>query len=146
MLKVNELRIGSLLDNGYNIVHVTSISLDIDDEYNPVIGVCRHGEHRNEVIIAEAAFGIEVKAIPLTPEWMERCGFSPYTGGTTDDNKFYIQVGNNLYLNFYVRSENWCVEPEGWSNEQTCWLQPKYLHQLQNLYFALSGEELKIEL
>lgn len=134
MEKANELRIGNLLDNGYIIVQVTSISLDIDDEYQPSIGICKYGEHRDEVIVNEAAFGIEIKPIPLTPEWLERLGYKK----DSMDNKWY-QSPSNLPPIY-----NWRRGDYGMDGLPLSVKSIQYLHQLQNLYFALTGEELTI--
>lgn len=69
-------------------------------------------------------------AIPLTPEILERCGFEKeeplgwYRKGFMDifeGNPFHYASGNSLCPDLL------------------------YLHQLQNLYFALTGEELEIK-
>ena len=74
MIKANELRIGSLLAYASQIVHITSISLEIDDEYESSLGFCRLGEHANEKggVIDNLT---NLNPIPLTLEWLERCGF-----------------------------------------------------------------------
>lgn len=59
MVKARELRIGNLLDYKGQTVHVTSLSLDIDDEYEPNVGFCRHGEDVNEQIEPESSFGVD---------------------------------------------------------------------------------------
>ena len=61
----------------------------------------------------------EVKPIPLTEEWLLKFGF-------IWDGDIKILKG---YLNDYV---------DGNGEARL-----KYVHQLQNLYFALTGEELK---
>jgi len=74
-----------------------------------------------------------IKGIPLTAEWLERCGFmkadddSPWFRDK-DFNEVYLQ-GDTL---------NWDYEGK---TIATC----KYLHQLQSLYFALTGTELEIK-
>lgn len=157
MIKANELRIGNLLDNGYNLVHVTSISLDIDDEYAPIIGVCNRLENKNEVIIAEAAFGIEVKPIVLTPEWLERCGFEKavYTDGieyyqmdlTDYSNTFNQFNGSWKCYRVKLYNSDWYFEIHKDKTGHIPAFQEKnnHLHQLQNLFFALTGEELEIK-
>lgn len=136
-MKVNELRVGNLLDNGYGIVQVSSISLDIDDEYNPTIGVCKLGEHRNEIIVNEAAFGIEVKPIPLTPEWLAKCGFNKLNAGWINSSGsmcFYDRARDmNGYYTMDYGTRNYVARF-------------KNVHQLQNLFFALTGEELNVKL
>lgn len=70
--------------------------------------------------------------IPLTPEILENAGFEALDHGARDTSF----CRNNFFLRWYVIEE--VVRYEG--------REIKYLHQLQNLYFALVGEELKVEL
>jgi hypothetical protein len=60
----------------------------------------------------------DLQPIPLTAEWVKRFGLnqSNLVGGIYTDGDLYITVD-----------------------------MPKYVHQLQNLYFALTGEELTIK-
>jgi hypothetical protein len=60
--------------------------------------------------------------IPLTPEWLESFGVS------NSRNQFFA-VDKDGYV-WYDRM-------------MLVRVKPKYVHQLQNLYFALTGEELK---
>lgn len=74
------------------------------------------------------------KPIPLTEEWLLKFGFnkvkSDYEEAETWD--FYFGV---LYFDMANNSVK--------INGQYCLSNiPKYVHQLQNLYFALTGEEL----
>jgi len=74
--------------------------------------------------------GEEVKPIPLTEEWLERFGFE-YSDLNGDSGlwkipPFQIYGKYNQFLYDYRLDVN-------------------YVHQLQNLYFALTGEELTIK-
>jgi hypothetical protein len=77
------------------------------------------------------------KPIPLTEEWLARFGF------VSDD-----YFGRVLYCNGYLSNIRFyngeCVMRVRGSNDVRL---PKieYVHQLQNLYFALTGEELTIK-
>lgn len=77
--------------------------------------------------------------ILLTPEILEKAGFmkereSNYT-------KIYTNIKNEQFgYNWHDRS-GWTARYYGENINHT-----QYLHQLQNLYFALTSEELKIEL
>jgi hypothetical protein len=82
----------------------------------------------------------EWNPIPLTPEWLERCGFAK---GDAYDIEHDIERGEEHYwhndrLIWRHRLKNKRVDE--------CYDHINCLHQLQNLYFALTGEELKIEL
>lgn len=80
--------------------------------------------------------------IELTPEILETVGFKNYRNRNVDFNLIKKRVHLNYsddYLSHFVPDEG---------NEKVCYAIPhiKYLHQLQNLYFALTGEELEINL
>lgn len=71
------------------------------------------------------------KPIPITEEWLKRFGFT--------DNGYTFDLGE---LSFSYASK--IVETgyrSGWSCEKYDHI--KYVHQLQNLYYILCGEELK---
>lgn len=69
--------------------------------------------------------------IPLTPEIFEKCGFIKH-----------IDTGNEFYtIGDFALHKN-----KEWFNHHSCNNSIDTVHQLQNLYFALTGEELKIEL
>lgn len=74
--------------------------------------------------------------IPLTPEILEKCGFIKFNGF------YWVSITNlksELHIQFY--GKDYVSTLRG----QFCDLildKIDYLHQLQNLYFALCGEEL----
>jgi hypothetical protein len=70
--------------------------------------------------------------IPLTPEILEKAGFEYFDG-------YY---GNTLCSVFAMNMTEWGIVYDG----VKIYVGFEYLHQLQNLYFALTGEELNIEL
>jgi hypothetical protein len=76
------------------------------------------------------------KPIPLTPEILVKCGFE------LDEGRYLKPVGSNISIAFrddiYLTYDSDCAS----FDEEL----GKYLHQLQNLYFALTGEELTINL
>lgn len=98
-----------------------------------------------------------LQPIPLTPELLEKCGFEQDKSQDDEERAIYgIQVANNTSLYFdphnaHMRNDEyveWYLSHE-WNNnhfKNDFWARPKYLHQLQNLYFALTGEELKVNL
>jgi len=87
-----------------------------------------------------------IEPIPLTPEILEKCGFE------WDEIKMYnddrpltkaLCKGRLIMLNVPTNPKIWYAAPFGYpiSANRTI-----YLHQLQNLYFALTGDELTINL
>lgn len=75
---------------------------------------------------------MEFNPIPLTKEWLLKFGFDKKF------NKGKITVIPNGRLNY----ENGRTYFNSWTIMEK---QPEYVHQLQNLYFALTGEELTVK-
>jgi hypothetical protein len=84
----------------------------------------------------------ELEPIPLTLEILEKANLINITDSscfTNKDNSVTVFKGSQGY---YV-----CWEDAGRESSISIIGKPfHYVHQLQNLYFALTGEELKIEL
>lgn len=79
--------------------------------------------------------------IPLTEEWLLKFGFEDNSYARFYkyvDNEFYITVSFKDYAHTQLSEHP--VEVNDYSLPLDC----KYVHQLQNLYFALTGEELTI--
>ena len=124
-MKTNELRIGNYLNGKQGHVIVTEIrtnnSVKIHDNTSSFyVGIC-------------------LTPIPLTKEWLLKLGF--------EYSKFYnnYKVKAGQYFNS-VRYDDedyeWCYNND--SSDAGCYYVTsiKYVHELQNLYFALNGEEL----
>ncbi len=82
--------------------------------------------------------GNDYSPIPLTPEILEKAGFylQPQRISMWQRGRVKIWMGNNAlaYLKHEDKDESYYIG------------ECKSLHKLQNLYFALTGEELPIEL
>jgi hypothetical protein len=83
----------------------------------------------------------QVNPIPLTPEWLERCGFKDDGGNMwsgpeieNDDSIEYFTIKKKNAGFYFYGSE--------WTHGKPF----LYVHQFQNLYFALTGEELQIKM
>lgn len=74
--------------------------------------------------------------IPLTEEWLIKFGFNE--NGCIllgiDTSFHLLQITSNLDVNVYDINDNF-----------VCLKSIKYVHELQNLYFALTESELKIK-
>lgn len=72
--------------------------------------------------------------IPLTEEWLLKFGFKRYEGLQDDLYELdgFWQIQKDFNSNIYTMSD---IELYN----------IKYVHQLQNLYFALTGQELTIK-
>lgn len=127
-MKATELRIGNwIYDSSNTPVKVTAQRIsDID----------------NEFVIA--------KPIPLTEEILLKAGFDMIQL-TEKETTHYCNMRTNfgypaLKLNDYALLKSNAQTPTGYLFLESLRIRCKYLHQLQNLYFALTGEELNIQL
>lgn len=117
-MKANELRIGNLVYDNERIYQIYS-GTEIGNKHNDN----------------------NFKPIPLTEEWLVKFGFKKvgeyydkaFNGGALriDEVQIMIFKGSDYALNIAM--------------DYDCIILPievKHVHQLQNLYFALTGEEL----
>lgn len=140
MLQSNELRVGNFLKFNNHIEKERIVQVNLR-----FFGSWAAGISIDEMKFDEK-FNIYYSPIPLTPEILEKCGFEivvelhpTYLIGkgaivlhvTKQSGKYWHCIVYNNYED--ELSERWA----GIGNVQ-------YLHQLQNLYFALIGEELKV--
>lgn len=113
-MKANELRIGNYVNHNQYSAKVTGIEL-------------------NRLCVDPSVYPYigydEIKPIPLTEEWLLKFGFDFKIDYLLQKNGFSIvfeHKGN--FLMGYLESIGIDIE---------------YVHTLQNLFFALTGEELK---
>jgi hypothetical protein len=119
-MKANELRIGNLVDLGNRIAKVIEI--------NHLICVVVDLEETQDTIEDYE----RVKGIPLTEEWLLKFGF------TDEDDYLELQIHESLsiiYVGYLALIIDGVIIQVNNTNSDK-------VHQLQNLYFALTGEEL----
>jgi len=118
-MKTNELRIGNWVFDSDQLEEFTIESDTLFDESD---GDCME-KH--------------IKPIPLTEEWLEKFGF--------ERKGFHF---NKYGLQIIIADENDFLIEYSFSgiryNNVNLVVRIKHIHQLQNLYFALTGEELKL--
>lgn len=157
MIQANELRIGN-----YFIYLIESVQQQFPDgsfksvrDKGTAIGRVERIDKKFVSINGETcAIGL-LQPITITEEILLNCGFEKYETGYSNDIgqngeliDFYygIQVGNQLHLQCNSSLTEFALAPEAWNGSGCeCFANIKYLHQLQNLYFALTGKELKIK-
>ena len=120
MIQANELRIGNVLLQNGRIIYVS---------------------HRIISDIASAPNNHNYVPIPLSPEWLNKLGIR-YSEGLGYSYPFAENF--NLYLTKGVFKECQCTIMQ-YSEGDELLKHIKYVHQFQNLYFALTGEELTIK-
>ena len=129
-MEANELRIGNyLLYRDENICQVSNIGNYFETSFN---GLSYGSDNINDY-----------KPIPLTEELLLKCGFykAQYL-----EHIFQINI-NGLYFAFDEAFEGEKDENIVGDFDECVTIRiPKYLHQLQNIYFALTGKELEINL
>ena len=112
-MKASELRIGNLVKDGNDFEKVTIYHLDCLS-----IGRC------------------EFDPIPLTEEWLEKSELKRHHYDYYCDTFMLREIdGNEWIVKYYP-------EDMGSAKLINKGIILKYVHQLQNLYFALTGEEL----
>lgn len=129
LMELKDLRIGNLLEYKGEFVHVTSLSMGIDDEYNDQIGFCKIGENTNEVCDWNRKLALHLKPVPIDVHKLSKINFE-----IPGIQLVQVLYGVSIQANQYIMDE----ENEIGSCE--------YIHELQNLHFALTNTELKIAL
>ena len=124
-MKANELRIGNYIEFDSSVR-----TLVIEDEQG-FIEVRSIGESGVNEWSDYGASGCvsNPKPIPLTEEWLIKFGFEKLECW---DDMYYFKIGDFQVYEYNV---------SGYEYDD---FNIKHVHQLQNLYFALTGEELKI--
>lgn len=122
-MELNELRIGNLVtdEDGSRILKVSKI-------------VNEHSEQGAMAWELNGAFGISIdrmSGIPIDESWMKRAGFK-ITGSINGKNQAT-----------FLYHKNGCSQPIRFNGRDNTF-EPKYVHQMQNIYHALVGEELII--
>jgi hypothetical protein len=117
-MKATDLRIGNLVWDNYSGEMIVSA---IDGDYVSL---------RKTLNLPEGSYKIDgIHSLKLTEEWLLKFGFekkSP-TGFYFDKERFSINLPDIYYKNMDIG------------------IKLEYVHSLQNLYFALTGNELTIK-
>jgi len=127
-MKASELRIGNL---AYN----TKGEVDAID-----IGALRYLLSYGDTSICQ------VKPIPLNEDWLLRFGFEKKESSTC----IAYHIGINEVTHDWLFDLVWLITPELIGAPDVPFYRNgrhtiQYVHQLQNLYFALTGDELTIK-
>ena len=94
--------------------------------------------------------GWQAEPIPLTEEWLLKFDIIKLNF-TTDMPKSFqkpdIDKDGNIWYTWVKGAFNLEIQKNGeiWFEVYSHYIHVKYVHQLQNLYFALTGEELTIK-
>ena len=116
-MEAKELRIGNFINhnNGFFVGPFTVNSIHISD------------------LERDNAYAKEYEPIPLTEEWLVTLGFE-YRTDTGFDGWYSNPILGESIRIFEVENK--------WYKYSSAHIVIKHVHQIQNLYFALTGEEL----
>ena len=141
-MKSTELRIGNLVKVWRFTKHNEPKELI---EY-PVEQIGKDENLNDYYVVVGGGFAVNVSTgiqpIPLTEEWLLKFGFiedEEYDEGGFIDRRYlmYNKNGDILFTSLWESEKQYIV------NFPKMGLDIEFVHQLQNLYFALTSEELK---
>jgi len=132
MIQVTDLRVG-------NLVFYPTVNLNNGEPFDEVIEV-----KANDIKNLEISRNY-LKPIPLTEEWLDNFGFEKVKYGykfpKIDGNEYRMKIGRWVTKKFL--QEDVLLEHPFIRYDGICDIH--YVHQLQNLYHALTGQELTIK-
>ena len=144
MIQANELRIGNYID----YEKTTHIVDGVKD--NIVYSYWIKDLEQSDLYICENNI---IDPIELTEEWLVKFGFLKHKENGRYGYKYYIPILDYNYVverdfneyqsHFFGIEYTDCPDPKDDYIFNSFSFDLKYIHQLQNLYFALTGKELK---
>lgn len=130
MIKANELRIG----NFARVANLTGTVTDILGDPAIYMSFSPDYEYIEEVM----------HPIPLTPEILEKCGFARDEERDVNGYLAYRPDTAHFSMRLFINEKGHvCAHFLGTAVSTN---HPQYVHQFQNLYFALIGEELQVNI
>jgi len=133
-MKSTELRIGNYIqvNNGSNYTGIGTVAtMSNTGEENDVAYYDDNGLYEyTDLRLFEP--------IPLTEDWLLKFGFER----EKTDNYMYKIIEDETRFAVYLNGDFMLGYSYEWGGKDKCL---KHVHQLQNLYFALTGEELTIK-
>jgi len=157
MIKKRDMKIQDLRVSNYLTVNPNSPWKELVGQTVEVTGLqCRNDKHfPDSNFIIEFEYQSQVLAfsnfsqfdefmspIPLTEEWLVKFGFNQKTYFDTDGCEYYEFKNGSFKIYNSEYSEEFHVD---FNVSDGCSVHVKTVHQLQNLYFALTGEELTLK-
>ena len=129
MINEKELRIGNWVISPFKKYKYVQVSM-----------ICISGIIGVKPFKISVSFHRKLAPIPLNPEILEKCGFEKCKNGI---ELICFNECNNIIIASLFTGLPLTLEIDG---TRFPLYHIKYLHQLQNLYFALTGKELTVNL
>lgn len=99
---------------------------------------------RDWIALGESTMMLEdVDSIPLTEEWLLK-----FSAEKIEDNGgtyYSLQIGNNLNLTINLEDKTPGIDLNWRAYGSQLWSKVDYVHQLQNTFYFLTGEELEVK-
>ena len=136
-MNAKELRLGNFVkDRGKKVIRIDFLE-HIQDGYDTKFGQLVYLEGTEVHPMTE--YSEFANPIPLTEEWLIKLGF-----GKSDDHVMSIMcVDDELSIEYDYHFNRCFLVINAENNTELKWLKHiQYVHQLQNIYFALTGEDL----
>jgi hypothetical protein len=128
MIQANELRIGNLLN--HNNGHI--------------VGTFKVNEVHILDIIENNEYGEQYEPIPLTEEILLKCGFTHQFKQCKGQDFFSLKLDDKYQIYVNLNSGMFSINKQHLGIGFVVSI--KYLHELQNLFFALTKTELEVKL
>jgi hypothetical protein len=138
-MNAKELRIGNFVFNNNKVIEIENI---YDDAVNVLFFAGGWGDYG---YVSDDNKISNLNPIPITEEWLLKFGFNNVSDNFSKSfqkNGFRVSLGsdNAWYREEYLFNEG--IEEKDWMGAEG--IDIETIHQLQNLYFALTGEELSL--
>ena len=129
MIGPKEVRIGNWVDfhgpKKIVVIHEDYVNVETNNIYG------KHSSCLDEM-------NRNLKPIPLTEDWLIKFGFKEAEYG------YFVFQYRKLKAHYLLLNPNKGFVEMCFNSQTTAQAPTKYVHQLQNLYYALAGEELKL--
>jgi len=138
-MNANELRLG-------NFIQSKSVKFDVVE-----VGFCETNNFKTIKSLTLSGFNIDIcsgilysfeafEGIPLTEEWLTKFEFNKNSDNDPCNTNYATYDEGTYTFNYCI---DYYFDEQGYV--EYVWKEIKYVHQLQNLYFALTGEELTLQ-
>jgi hypothetical protein len=135
MIKANELRFGNFVSNvDGKTMPITTIEKDGVTLFRFYLNQTDKHPDKTAIISDVISFD-KIEPIPLTEEWLIKCGFE-FNHWESKNREQKTVCFNRISIELWEDGRFYMVEID---------LFITTIHQLQNLYFALTGTELTIK-
>ena len=140
-MKPQDLRIGNLVT-----INQTALHFDGSGESESIFEI---GEIRTDLVYFKGfhtgEYCSSLQPMPLTEGWLLTLGF------TIEVGKHGVYYMHSIFKGFRVWKSDitscWVIGRKQFDNNLTYWIADlKYVHQLQNIFYSLTGEELEVKL